>query len=135
MILGDEIFTVKSIKTRGLNDLDVLGFGNKFTEYLLEITDAHMSDVSGENDERIKLFSFGKKPTLGDLIKQIVEPEGLKDLNDVKDDLFSIYGIDVNKAVIIRSVRNTTLKYEESIEKIYVSNEDMRRYANGGKYN
>lgn len=135
VVVGDELFTTKNLRLRGLTDLDILGFEDKFIEYLLETTEVRNQELKGENGESVRLFAFNKKPTLGDLIIQIVQPEGLMDLSDIKDELFRRYGIFVPESSIIRSVRKTTLKYEDSIEKVYVSKEDMRRYANDSNYN
>lgn len=135
VVVGDELFTTQNLRLRGLTDLDILGFEDKFIEYLLETTDVRNQELKSENGESVKLFAFKKKPTLGDLIIQIVQPEGLMDLADIKDELFRGYGVSASRSSIIRSVRKTTLKYEDSIEKVYVSKEDMRRYANDSNYN
>ena len=130
-IIGDDIFTIRYLRLKGMSDLDVLGFNDKFIEYLLETIDVHSSEVKDMDGHAVKIFAFNKKPKLGDLIIQIVEPVGLMDLSDVWDELSKTYGIRVADSSIIRSVRKTPLFYEESIQKIYVTKEDMRRFANG----
>ncbi len=131
-MVGYHTFTVKKLRNEGLTDLDALGFdSNQFIEYLLETEEIHMNSLKTSNDSTIKIFSYFAVPTLGDMICQIVEPVGFMDISDVKEELERVFGAEISTPVIIRSVKKTDLYYEETIEKVYVTKEDLRRYAHG----
>ena len=123
---GNETFTLRRIEKDGLDSLSFLGFDKWFYKGILT-TYGRMKILDTDG---ITLFRAGSTaPILGMVIEDIVKREGIMDIYDLMDILKEEYGIDKNTKSILRSVSSTKLHYNEDIEKIYIDNEQLRRYA------
>lgn len=112
-----KFFTVKSIKQEGFaSDLDDLGFGDVFYEFLLG------------QDKRFAKLSIGKtavfsstvkKFTTVDFLTEYMNHVNVTDVDSLLDALERKYGITMTRSGLLTHVKGSTLYYDKILDYLY----------------
>ena len=122
---GDRTFTYRSLRNDGFKKLSELGFDTPFyNSLLIESKLFKYSEMDG-----VVVFNRRRTPTLGMILEQMMEKEPRYDIHDLRDELESHYGIKKEKSSLLHAIKNTSLYYNEDMETVFRSLEDLRRFA------
>ena len=122
---GDRTFTYKSLRDDGFNRLSELGFDTPFyNSLLIESKLFKYSEMDG-----VVVFNRRRTPTLGMILEQMMKNRSHCDIYDLRDELESHYGIRKEKSSLLHAINNTSLYYNEDMETVFRSSEDLRRFA------
>ncbi|MBU3131029.1 hypothetical protein KPL40_01075 [Clostridium gasigenes] len=116
--VGDEIFTIKYLKNRGMeHSLDELGFDEWFYSSLIRIDSRFkFRRVSGN-----VMFRKGNNiVSINNLIEQIVSEYRKIDIYDLIEVINKEYGIKIEKYQISNAAKEKELYYDTIMEKIYI---------------
>ena len=123
---GDEVckaasqmkfFTVRLLKQEGFtSELDELGFGDVFYEFLLS------------QDKRFAKLSVGKTAVFSSTVKKFntvdflteyMTQVSVTDVNSLLDDLERKYGITMTRSGLLTHIKNSTLYYDKILDYVY----------------
>ena len=112
-----KFFTVRLLKQEGFtSELDELGFGDVFYEFLLS------------QDKRFAKLSVGKTAVFSSTVKKFntvdflteyMTQVSVTDVNSLLDDLERKYGITMTRSGLLTHIKNSTLYYDKILDYVY----------------
>lgn len=112
-----KFFTVKSLRQKGLaSDLEDLGFGDVFYEFLLD-QNKHFAKLSV--GKAAVFSSTVKKFTTVDFLTEYMNQVNVIDVDSLLDDLACKYGITMTRSGLLTHIKGSTLYYDKILDYLY----------------